>query len=388
MSNGPLYLDHNATTPIDPQVIEAMEPYIRDFFGNPSSVEHQHGHDAGRAIEAAREAVAKSVGARDGEIVFTGSATEANNIAILGVARANPEKRHLVTSVIEHPSVLEPMRALEREGYRVSYIGVDETGQVNIDELAASLTPETALVSIMAANNEVGVIQPYREIGALCTKRDVLFHTDLAQILAHRTVDVTNDNIHIASLSAHKAYGPKGIGALYVRSRRPRAKLAPIIFGGGQEKGLRPGTLNTPSIVGMGRALSICASRAITDARHVSALSSAFLERFLEYVPDAKLNGPAEGRLPNNLSLSVDGVEPLALMRRLRGQVSFSASSACATDKMETSHVLLAMFGHTSRARQAFRIAPGRYSDLSDVLKAAEMLGLECRRLRDGTRAA
>ncbi len=386
--SGPLYLDHNATTPIDPQVIEAMEPYIREFFGNPSSVEHQHGHDAGRAIEVARESVAKSVGARESEIVFTGGATEANNIAIFGVARANPEKRHLVTSVIEHPSVLEPMRALEREGYRVSYIGVDDTGRVNLEELAACLTPETALVSVMAANNEVGVIQPYREIGALCAGRGVLFHSDLAQILAYRTVDVVEDNIHIASLSAHKAYGPKGIGALYVRSRRPRAKLTPIIFGGGQEKGLRPGTLNTPSIVGFGRALSICASRARADAEHVAGLRLAFLERFLQHIPDAKLNGPPDERLANNLSLSVDGVEPLALMRRLRGQVSFSASSACATDKMETSHVLLAMFGQSSRARQAFRIAPGRYSELSDLLEAADLLGEECRRLREGTRAA
>ncbi|MGO7163681.1 aminotransferase class V-fold PLP-dependent enzyme [Rhizobium johnstonii] len=218
--------------------------------------------------------------------------------------------------------------------------------------------------------------------------RGALFHTDLAQMLAYHPVDVEKDNIHIASLSAHKAYGPKGIGALYVRGRKPRVKLAPLFFGGGQEKGLRPGTLNTAAIVGLGRAFAICKERSAKDAEHVSGLCSSFWSIFHELVPEAVINGPTSGRLANNLSISVDGVEPLALMRRLRGRISFSASSACATDKMETSHVLLAILGNTQRARQAFRIAPGRFTSPDDVVEAANLLGSETRALRDSTRAA
>ncbi|KVK54335.1 cysteine desulfurase DndA [Agrobacterium deltaense] len=384
----PVYLDHNATTPIDPLVIEAMEPYLREVFGNPSSVEHQHGHDAGRAVEDARISVAKAIGARENEIVFTASATEANNIAIFGAARASSGKRHLVTSVIEHPAVLEPIRALEREGFTITYLGVDESGRISLDELERSITPETALVSIMAANNEVGVIQPYRRIGEICTRKDTLFHSDLAQLIAYHPVDVEADNIHLASLSGHKAYGPKGIGALYVRSRRPRVKLVPMMFGGGQEKGLRPGTLNTASIVGMGRAFSICTNRAASDAKHVAQLCAQFWEILTAVVPDARLNGPTDSRLANNLSISVDGIEPLALMRRLRTQISFSSSSACATDKMQTSHVLLAMFGNTARARQAFRIAPGRFSTAEEVREMAGILADDIVKLRESTQVA
>lgn len=382
----PIYLDHNATTPIDPLVLEAMEPYLRDIFGNPSSVEHQHGYDAGRAVDEARKSVAASIGARDNEIVFTASATEANNIAILGAARSDPQKRHLVTSAIEHPAVMEPIRALEREGFSVTYLGVDETGRINLDELERAITPETALVSIMAANNEVGVIQPYRQIGDICTRRDTIFHSDLAQLIAYRNVDVIADNIHIASLSGHKAYGPKGIGALYVRSRKPRVKLIPILFGGGQERGLRPGTLNPASIVGLGKAFSICAARAAQDAEHVAGLCDQFWQILTEKVPDAKLNGPKDDRLANNLSISINGVEPLALMRRLRGQISFSSSSACATDKMKTSHVLLAMFGDRPRARQAFRIAPGRFSTAAEIMETATIFSEDIVKLRESMR--
>lgn len=382
----PVYLDHNATTPIDPLVIEAMEPYLREIFGNPSSVEHQHGHDAGRAVDEARKSVAAAIGARDNEIVFTASATEANNIAIFGAARSDPGKRHLVTSVIEHPAVLEPMRALEREGFAVTYLGVDETGRINLDELEDAITPDTALVSIMAANNETGSIQPYRQIGQICTSKDTVFHSDLAQLIAYRNVDVVADNIHMASLSGHKAYGPKGIGALYVRSRKPRVKLVPMLYGGGQEKGLRPGTLNTASIVGMGKAFFICAARAAKDAQHVAGLRDRFWKILTATVPDARLNGPQDDRLANNLSISIDGIEPLALMRRLRGQISFSSSSACATDKMETSHVLLAMFGDVPRARQAFRIAPGRFTTEADVEDTAAMLADDVVKLRESMR--
>lgn len=376
-----IYLDHNATTPIDPTVIDAMEPYIRELFGNPSSIEHHHGHTAALAVDRARDQVAASIGARSNEIIFTGSCTEADNLAILGVARANLEKRHIITTLIEHPAVLEPVRALEREGWRVSYLPVDQNGLVSLADIEANISDDTSIVSVMAANNEVGTLQPIREIGALCANRGVLFHTDLAQLMAYGDIDVERDNIHLASLSAHKAYGPKGIGALYVRSRKPKARLFPLFYGGGQERGLRPGTLNTAAIVGMGEAMAIAKQRAKIDASRLHALCETFRDALLKNVSGVVLNGHPSLRLANNLSFSIEGVEPLALMRRLRDQISFSASSACATNKIQTSHVLLAMFGDTPRARSAFRIAPGRFTQQSHLEDACRTIIDEVNRL-------
>ncbi|MEP9389898.1 cysteine desulfurase DndA [Mesorhizobium sp. KR9-304] len=370
----PLYLDHNATTPIDPAVVAAMEPFLREIFGNPASVEHAHGHAAGLAVDRARAQVAEALGAQPKEIVFTGSCTEANNLAILGVARAHPNKKHVVTTAIEHPAILEPARALERDGWRVTYAPVDEAGRVSVDAIADAITDETTLVSVMAANNEVGTLQPIRAIGELCEARGVLFHSDLAQVVAYGTVDVERDHIHLASLSAHKAYGPKGIGALYIRARKPKARVAPILFGGGQERGLRPGTLNTAAIVGMGEALAIARRCAQADGVRLRAMCNLFRDRLQTSLPGVKLNGHPAERLANNLSFSIEGVEPLALIRNLRADLSFSAASACATDKIETSHVLKAMFGDTGRARTAFRIAPGRHTSQADMDCALDLI--------------
>lgn len=370
----PLYLDHNATTPIDPAVIAAMEPFLREIFGNPASVEHAHGHAAGLAVDRARAQVAEALGAQPREIIFTGSCTEANNLAILGVARAHPDKKHIVTTAIEHPAILEPARALEQDGWRVTYAPVDDTGRVSVATIADAITEETALVSVMAANNEVGTLQPIRAIGELCESRGVLFHSDLAQLVAYCAVDVERDHIHLASLSAHKAYGPKGIGALYMRARKPKARIAPILFGGGQERGLRPGTLNTAAIVGMGEALAIARRSAENDGTRLRAMCDLFRDRLQASLPGARLNGHPAERLANNLSFSIDGVEPLALIRNLRGDLSFSAASACASDKIETSHVLRAMFGDTARARTAFRIAPGRHTSQADMDRALDLI--------------
>jgi cysteine desulfurase len=382
-----IYLDHNATTPIDPAVIAAMEPYLRQIFGNPSSVEHEHGHLAALAVDRAREQIAAAIGARANEIIFTGGCTEANNLALLGVARALPEKRHLITSSIEHPSILEPLRALEREGWRVTYLPVDELGCVGIEALRGAITDDTALVSVMAANNEVGTLQPIRDLGQICADQGILFHTDLAQFMTYGEMDVERDNINLASLSAHKAYGPKGVGALYVRSRKPRVRLAPILFGGGQERGIRPGTLNTAAIVGMGEALSIAQRSSKIHGSRLRNLCNIFRDQLLAQVSDVVLNGHPTERLPGNLSFSIDGVEPLALIRKLRATVSFSASSACATDKIQTSHVLLAMFGDTRRARNAFRIAPGRFTTEKELSRALEQIVHEvgCLRAATGT---
>ena len=255
------------------------------------------------------------------------------------------------------------------------------TASFLMDQVERALSEETALVSVMGANNEVGSLQPIADIGALCAERGVLFHCDAAQIAAYSSLNVERDNIHIASLSGHKAYGPKGVGAIYIRSRKPRVRLQPIIFGGGQERGLRPGTLNTLAIVGMGEAFEIAKRRGADDARRLSKLTQEFRDRLLDAVPGAKLNGHPIRRLPNNLSFSIEGVEPLALIRRLREELSFSATSACATEKIETSPVLLAMFGDTSRARGAFRISPGRFTTAEQMSTAADMLIAEAQRL-------
>jgi cysteine desulfurase len=356
----PLYLDHNATTPVDRRVLDAMLPYFTEVFGNPSSVEHIHGNRAHAAVTKARVQVAAHLGARENEIVFTGSCTEASNIAILGAARARPERRHLITSAVEHPAVMEPMRQLEREGFELTVIAVDEYGRVDSADVAAAIRDDTGLVSIMAANNEVGTIQPIDTIGAECERRGVLFHTDLAQLLVHRRVDVQAEHIHLASLSGHKAYGPKGVGALYVRSRSPRARLAPTLWGGGQERGLRSGTLAVPMIVGLGEALEIAGKEARRESERLTVMCRDFTAQVMAAIPGTVLNGHPDFRIPGNVSLSINGVEPLALMHRLNPLASFSASSACATDKVQTSPVLLAMFGDTPRARQAFRVSPGR----------------------------
>lgn len=378
----PIYLDHNATTPVDPLVLDAMLPFFREHFGNPASGVHLHGHTAQLAVENAREQVAAAVGARPEEIVFTGSCTEADNLAVLGAAAAYPERRHLITTAIEHPAVLEPCIALERNGYALTVLAVDEHGSVDPEEVRAAIRPDTLLVSVMGANNEVGTLQRLEDIGKVCAANEILFHSDLAQNVAYCKVDVSKLGLHLASLSAHKAYGPKGVGAIYVRGRRPRVKLRPFMFGGGQERGLRPGTVATPLAVGMGRAFEIAQARCDSDGDRLLTLCKVFLSRLQSKVEGVQLNGHTSRRLPNNLSLSVTGVEPLALMRLVRAEISFSASSACATDKVQTSHVLTAMFGDTARARTAFRIAPGRFTSTAELDTACDALVTGIIRLR------
>jgi cysteine desulfurase len=369
-----IYLDHNATTPLDPAVLDAMLPFFGEHFGNPASVDHGHGNIARAAVEKARAQVAKTIGATSDDVVFTGSCTEANNIAILGSAAAYPAKRHLVTTAVEHPAVLEPCRYLERSGWELTYLPVDEFGRVEAALVRSAIRPDTLLVSVMAANNEVGTLQPLSEIGAICEEHGVFFHTDMAQSTAYAAIDVASIGAHLASLSAHKAYGPKGVGALYVRGRRPRVRLQPIVFGGGQERGLRSGTVATPLVVGMGIAFEIAQRQRIDEAARLRGQCLVLFEKIQKQVGGVFLNGHPTERLANNLSLSVDGVEPLALMRLLREQISFSASSACATDRIHTSHVLLAMHGDTPRARTAFRLGLGRFTTDAELDVTAELL--------------
>lgn len=371
MLRRPVYLDHNATTPLDPVVFEAMRPFFLEHFGNASSTEHSYGQQANAAIESARDQVARAVGVESKEIIFTGSCTEANNIALLGVARALDAPGHFITTAIEHPSILEVFRQIEREGHAVTYLGVDEWARISVDDLDHAIRPNTVLVSVMAANNEVGTIQPLDEIGELCKRRSILFHSDMAQTVAHDVLFLRDHGIDMASLSAQKAYGPKGVGALYIRRRRPPIRLKPIMFGGGQERSLRPGTLNTPLIVGMGAAFELV-DRNRRKKSPVMQRRDRLLGALVQGISEVTLNGHATKRLSGNLSLYIKGVEPLALMRLLREQVSFSASSACATEKMVTSHVLKEMFGETDRARRSFRLSVGRFTTDEEVDNAAD----------------
>lgn len=364
----PIYLDHNASTPIDPDVLETVIRVSRDSYANPSSVEHSQGSAAARIVENAREQIAALVNCKETELVFTAGSTEANNLAILGVfpTLKATGRTHLITTKIEHPSVLACFDHLEGQGARVTRLGVDEGGQISLDELSEVLTDETGLVSIMAANNETGVLQPILKAGQLAEEAGALFHTDFSQAPALVPLDLRKMPVHLASFSGHKAYGPKGVGALYRSIRKPRVNLAPVMFGGGQEKGLRAGTLNTPGIAGLGHAFELISKRIKYDRKRIGALRDQ-LEKELKDILQVQINGNTQARLPNTMSITIDGVVPQALMQKLRNDLCFSASSACATEHVETSHVLLAMFGDTPRARNAFRLGLGRQTSQEEI---------------------
>ncbi len=351
-----------------------MLPWFCDRFGNPSSVENAYGAEAASAIERARDQVARAVGARSGQIVFTGSCTEANNLAIVGAVRAAGGVRHVVSTAIEHPAVLESLRQLEREGHRITIVGVDESGTVRLDQLDAAIRDAAFLVSVMGANNEVGTLQPLADVARLCQASGALFHSDLAQLPAYAHISVDDLGLDLASFSGHKTYGPKGVGALYVRRRRPRISLSALTWGGGQERGLRSGTVNTPLVVALGEAMAIAAREWQTDCARVGELRDAIRDNLLSQVSGISVNGHPEHRLANNLSLSIDGIEPLALMRLLREKVAFSSSSACSTESFVTSHVLVAMWGDAQRSRQAFRLSPGRHTTEDDIRVATAAL--------------
>ncbi|WP_282158728.1 cysteine desulfurase family protein [Shimia thalassica] len=385
---GPIYLDHNASTPIDPDVLETVLRVSRDTYANPSSIEHSQGAVAAKVVEQARSQIADFVKCKESEIIFTGGSTEANNLAILG---AYPElektrRTHCITSAVEHPSVLACFESLEEKGARVTRLGVGEGGQISLDELSDALCDQTGLVSIMAANNETGVLQPIAEAARMSEAAGALFHTDFSQATAFVPLDLRNSSIHMASFSGHKAYGPKGVGALYRSIRKPRVKLHPVLLGGGQEKGLRAGTLNTPGIAGLGHAFALITENMKGDVKRIGALRDQ-LQAKLQQSISLQINGSNEARLPNSLSLTIDGVVPQALMQKLKDDLCFSASSACATEHVKTSHVLLAMFGETLRARNAFRLGLGRQTKVEDIPKIVdhfESATTELLRLRNG----
>jgi cysteine desulfurase len=378
----PVYLDHNATTPVDQRVVDAMLPYFTTIFGNPASIDHFHGHEARQAVEQARTQVASLVGASPEEIIFTSGATEADNIAVLGTLARAPSDAEVVVSAVEHPAVLEPAARL---GARLRVVPVTAQGLIDPDEVRRLLSSRTALVSVMAANNETGALQPIEEIGAICAEAEIPFHSDAVQAAARISVSVDDAQLSLLSLSAHKLYGPKGVGALYVRRRGRRAKVAPLHYGGGHERNLRPGTANVPAIVGFGLAAKIAKeSRSEETAAHQTLRSE--LVAALTAFGGTQLNTPLEASLPQTLNIRLAGVGARALMHKTRAELAFSSGSACATTKAEPSHVLLAQGLTAKAAGESIRLSFGRFTTSDDIAYAGEVLvraALDLRRLNE-----
>ena len=377
----PIYLDYQATSPLDRRVLDVMLPYFTEKFGNPGSVTHVYGREAEAAVERSREEVAALIGAEPREIVFTSGATESNNLALKGAARFHRAlgKDHIVTLATEHKCVLESCAALQREGFRVSVLSVDARGLVDVTALGAAIGERTAIVSVMAAHNEIGVLQPLAEIGALCRAKGVLFHSDAAQAVGKVAVDVDAMNVDLLSISGHKIYGPKGIGALYVR-RRPRARIAPLIDGGGQERGLRAGTLPTPLCVGLGAAAALAKAEMPMESERLLGLRGRLLAGLRARLPEMGLNGDPERRLPGNLNLSFPGVPALKLLEACPG-LAISTGSACTAAAVEPSYVLRALGLGEALAESSIRLGLGRYTTEKEVDFAVETLAAAVRRL-------
>ncbi len=364
----PIYMDHHATTPVDQRVLEAMMPYFSEIYGNAASIDHEYGYQAKQSVDRSREQIAAVINAQPEEIIFTSGATESDNLAILGIAEQYAAKgKHIITCVTEHKAVLDTCHYLERKGWKVSYLPVDSYGWVSPDEVRQAITSETVLISIMAANNEIGVLAPLAEIGRLAHESEVIFHTDATQAVGYITIDVQEMNIDLLSMSGHKVYGPKGIGVLFVRNRRPRVKLAEQMHGGGHERGMRSGTLNIPGIVGMGTALELAKCEMKGENDRLQGLRDCLWEGLQAEVPGVLLNGHPVLRLPHNLSIAIPGVESRSLLIQLKNEVALSVGSACTTSKIETSHVIMALGFGASRAYNSLRFGLGRYNSQEEV---------------------
>ncbi len=379
----PIYLDNHATTPVDSRVLDEMLPYLKDKFGNASSRNHQFGWEAEAAVEKAREQMAKLIGATAKEIVFTSGATESDNLAIKGVAEMYREKGdHIVTCVTEHKAVLDTCKHLEKQGFRVTYLPVGKDGLISLDDLRRALDDKTTLVSIMFANNEIGVVQPIAEIGKICRERGILFHTDAVQAVGKLPVDVNQQNIDIASISAHKIYGPKGVGALYVRRKNPRVQLTAIIDGGGHERGMRSGTLNVPGIVGLGKACELCQQEMTQEAARLTALRDRLKEKILAGLDEVYINGSMEHRLPGNLNISFAYVEGESLLMGIN-DVAVSSGSACTSATLEPSYVLKALGTGDELAHSSIRFGIGRFNTQAQIDYVAARVIETVKRLRE-----
>jgi cysteine desulfurase len=378
----PIYLDYQATTPMDPRVLEAMMPYFTHQFGNPHSRSHSYGWEAEEGVEKARGQVAKLIGADEKEVIFTSGATESNNLAIRGVAEFYKDrKNHIVTTVTEHKCVLDTCRHLEQQGFEVTYLPVQKNGLIDLDVLRAAVTDKTVVVSVMAVNNEIGVIQPLAEIGKICREKKAFFHTDAAQAAGKIALDVEAMNIDLMSISGHKIYGPKGIGALYVR-RKPRVRLVPLIVGGGQERGFRSGTLPTPLCVGLGEAAEIAMNEMEGEAKRLAKLQARMLKGLQDRLPEIFVNGDLEHRIPGNLNISFAYVEGESLMMGIKN-LAVSSGSACTSASLEPSYVLRALGVEEEMAHTSLRIGLGRFTTEHEVDTAVEELVRHVKKLRE-----
>jgi cysteine desulfurase len=379
----PIYMDYHATTPVDPRVLEAMMPYFNEKFGNAASRNHPFGWEAEDAVEAARKQVADLVGANAKELIFTSGATESNNLAIKGVAEMYREKgNHVITCVTEHKAVIDTCKKLEKQGLRVTYLPVQKDGRISLDELRASITNKTILITIMTANNEIGVIQPIAEIGAIAKEKGILFHTDAVQAVGKVPFDVTAMKADLVSISGHKIYGPKGVGALYVRRRNPRVLLAEQISGGGHERGMRSGTLNVAGIVGLGRAAELCRLDMQKDTERLGKLRDRLNEGLHKNLDEIYINGSMEHRLPHNLNISFAYVEGESLLMGIN-EVAVSSGSACTSASLEPSYVLKALGAGDDLAHSSIRFGLGRWTTEEEVDYVIDKLTKVVRRLRE-----
>jgi cysteine desulfurase len=379
----PIYMDNHATTPVDPRVVEAMMPFFTEKFGNAASRNHEFGWQAEEAAENARAQIARLINATPKEIVFTSGATESTNLAIKGAAEMYREKgNHIITQVTEHKATLDTCKRLEKFGHEVTYLPVEKDGRINLDDLRRAITPKTILISIMYANNEIGVLQPIAEIGKIAKEKGVFFHCDGVQAIGKVPVDVQRDGIDLMSISGHKIYGPKGVGALYVRRKNPRVQLSAIIDGGGHERGMRSGTLNVPGIVGLGKACELCQNEMAGEAKRLSGLRDRLKESIMSRLDETYINGSMEHRLPHNINISFAFVEGESLLMGIN-DVAVSSGSACTSATLEPSYVLKALGVGEDLAHTSIRFGLGRFNTEEEVHYVADRVVETVNRLRE-----
>jgi len=378
-----IYLDHHATTPVDLKVLEVMLPYFSEKFGNASSRHHVFGDDANEAVATAREQVASLIGAQKEEIIFTSGATESNNLALKGLASLNPNKNGIVTVATEHKAVLDVCTSLEKQGFEITILPVNRDGRVSPEAVSKAITPDVVGVSVMAANNEIGAINPIEEIGKVCKEKEVIFHCDAAQGAGKIPIDVEKMNIDMLSISGHKMYGPKGVGALFVRGHRPRVRLRAQIDGGGHERGMRSGTLNVPGIVGLGKACEIAKKEMKKEGKRLTELRDYLLKSLQEKIPEILANGGMEHRLPGNLSIIIKGVDSEALLFKLKQEgIALSSGAACSTNKIEPSYVLQAIGISNDDIYSAIRFGLGKGNQKSDLDFSISVVKSFCHQIR------